>query len=295
MEPFDLIVSNLEQAQRRGLETVTNRLDFVVETLQELINEATSSVREAMPSSAEELFPLAEVQSAIESARARVMEAESRIAELEGQLGELERQLEEAESAPAAAGGPTVEALRTLDAARSQSDLLRALLPLLGESAGRAVVLVLREGRVSAWSGIGFAEADRLRHWAGDASASPVLQGVVAEMVPYRFDPGADPVFSLWLSGEPEATEALLVPVVLRGRLVGAIYIDRVEGHPWDPETARSLVALSCLLIDTLPYRQTVPFPPPCGRGLRRSRARARTHGGRASFRGGGRGSRGRW
>jgi len=255
MEPFDAIVSNLEQAQRRGLETVTNRLDFVVETLQELINEATSSVREAMPSSGEELFPLSDVRTAVEAAARRVEE-------LEAQVAGLERRLEEAEAAASGPGGATLEVLQALDAARSQSDLLRALLPVLAEHAGRAVVLVLREGRVSAWSGIGFAEADRLRHWSGDAAASPVLEGLVVDMVPFRFDPMADPVFSLWLSGEPEAQEAVLVPVVLRSRLVGAIYIDRVEGHPWNPDVARSLVALACLLIDTLPYRQKVPFAP---------------------------------
>ncbi len=255
MESFEAIVRNLEQVQRRGLETMTNRLDFVIESLQELVNEATASVREAMPADAEELFPVAEVRTAIQAAQART-------SELAGRVAELESQLEALRQAPAPVpGGPSLEMLRTLDAARSQSELLRHLLPILAEHAARVVVLVLREGRVSAWSGIGLSDADRLRLWSGEAVASPALERLTADMVPCRFEPEADPVFSTWLAGEPAASEALLVPVVLRGRLVGAIYADRVEGQAWDPGTVQSLTALSCWLIDTLPYRQTVPSP----------------------------------
>lgn len=257
MESFEAIVRNLEQAQRRGLETMTNRLDFVIESLQELVEEATASVREAMPTDAEELFPVAEVRAAVQAAQARASELAGRVAELEGEL-EAMRQAPPTAPAP---GGPSLDMLRTLDAARSQSELLRQLLPILAEHAGRAVVLVLREGRVSAWSGIGLSDADRLRLWSGEAVASPALERLTADTQPCRFDPQADPVFSTWLAGEPAASDALLVPVVLRGRLVGAIYADRVEGQTWDPETVQSLVALSCWLIDTLPYRQTVPSP----------------------------------
>ncbi len=258
MESFEAIVRNLEQAQRRGLETMTNRLDFVIESLQELVNEATASVREAIPADAEELFPVAEVRAAVQEAQARASGLARRVAELEGEL----QALREAPAPAAAPGGPSLAMLRTLDAARSQSELLRQLLPILRDHAGRAVVLVLREGRVSAWSGIGLGDAERLRLWSGEAVASPALERLTADTVPCLLDPGADPVFSTWLAGEPPAAEAVLVPVVLRGRLVGAIYADRVEGQPWDPETVQSLVALSCWLIDTLPYRQTVPSPP---------------------------------
>lgn len=258
MESFEAILRNLEQAQRRGLETVTNRLEFVVESLQELINEATASVREASPADAEELFPIAEIRSAVEAAKARA-------AELAGRVEELERRAEGAQAprsaAPAGAAGPSLSVLRKLDAARSQSELLRELLTILADSAGRAVVLVLRDARVSAWSGIGLRDAERLRLWSGDAAASPALERLVTNSVCCRFGPSADPVFSTWLAGEPEATEALLVPFVLRGRLVGTVYVDRVEGSPWAPDVVQSMVAVACWLIDTLPYRQATPFP----------------------------------
>ncbi len=252
MESFEAILRNLEQAQRRGLETVTNRLEFVIESLQELINEATTSVREASPADAEELFPIAEIRSAVEAAKARAAEFANRVEE-------LEHRAEGAEAAPAA--GPSLSVLRTLDAARSQSELLRELLTILAESVGRAVVLVLRDGRISAWSGIGLADAERLRLWSGDAAASTALERLMARSVCCRFDPSVDPVFSTWLAGEPQADEALLVPFVLRDRLVGAVYVDRVEGSPWAPDVVQSMIAVACWLIDTLPYRQTTPFP----------------------------------
>jgi hypothetical protein len=42
--------------------------------------------------------------------------------------------------------------------------------------------------------------------------------------------------------------------------MMGAMYLDRVEGRPWNPGAAQSLIALVCWLIDTLHYR---PGPAP--------------------------------
>ena len=40
MERYDAILEQLKKAQSRGMETITNRLDFVVQSLEELIQEA---------------------------------------------------------------------------------------------------------------------------------------------------------------------------------------------------------------------------------------------------------------
>ncbi len=255
MEPFDAILENLERAQRRGIEAVTNRLDFVVETLEDLVRDVRASVQEAVPADADELFPLGEARDAVRRAEEAARGWAEEVERLRGRVEELEARA-------AVPAGPSLELLRELDAARSQKDLLHALLPVLRRYAGRAVVLVLREGRVSAWSGIGLTDAERLRLWSGEAAASPVLTRLAEEGVACRFAPSTDPVFSTWLAGEPPAEEALLVPVALRGRVVGGIYLDRVEGEPWEPATAQSLVALACWLIDTLPHRPQSPSPP---------------------------------
>ena len=57
MDPYDAILEQLKRAQGRSLEAFTNRLDFVIESLEGLIQEAKESVQEALPSEPEELFP----------------------------------------------------------------------------------------------------------------------------------------------------------------------------------------------------------------------------------------------
>ncbi len=259
MDPNDAVLEQLKRAQKRGLEAVTNRLDFVLESLDELIKEARSSVQEALPQEAEELFPLAEVEAAVAALQERLSSAEARAGDSAARIAELEAELEVARSRPS--GPVTTQLLRDLDAARSQSELLRELLPLLTAYAGRAAVLVIRGGSLSAWSGIGFDHAEGLRHWQADVDASPVFARFATEGLPLVFDPSQDPVMSLWLTGEPASDEGRLLPVCLRGKTVGAIYIDRTVDRPWEPEVAQGLVALTSWLIDTLHYRPAVPSP----------------------------------
>jgi hypothetical protein len=144
-----------------------------------------------------------------------------------------------------------------LDAATSQSELLKELLPAMSSHSARAVVLVLRDGKVSAWSGIGFTDGERLRAWQGDAVESPALTLLLEHSRPVRFAPADDDFFGRWLAEEEQPTDILLIPVVLRGKLMGAVYVDRLDGHPWSPNTAQTLVAQVCWLIDTLQFRPT--------------------------------------
>lgn len=249
MERYDAILEQLKKAQGRGLETITNRLDFVVQSLEELIQEAKSSVQGALPESADELLPLDEVAAELERFRHDAEGQRQRADELETRVADLE-------SAAASGGaGLPLGVLRSLDGARSQSELLRELLPVLSEHAARAVVLVLREGSVAAWSGIGFADGELLRGWQGEAGSSPALVEIQEASAPVAFDAAGDPLFGSWFGDEGRPEEALLVPVVLRGRLMGAIYVDRLDGQPWNPAAAQTLVMLVCLLIDTLASR----------------------------------------
>jgi len=265
MDPYDAILEQLKRAQVRGLETVTNRLDFVIESLDELIQEAKSSVKEALPQEAEELFPIAEVSAAVTGLREAQGGGSQRETELAAEVAQLRKRIE---SEPTLAGaelpppaGISLQVLRRLDQPRSQSELLRELLPVLAEHVGRAAVLVIRGTGVSAWSGIGFAAAERLREWQDEVSVSENLQRFADTGRPVRFSPGDDPVLSKWLAEDTMGSDAYLFPVCLRGKLMGAIYVDRVDGRPWNPEVAQGLVALACWLIDTLHYRETVPSP----------------------------------
>ena len=237
MDRYDAILEHLKKAQSQGLDSVATRLDAIVESLGEVIQAAKNTVQSARPTDAEEVLPLAEV--------------EALVAELRN---------ETAIAAPAPAG-ITLENLRSLDAARSQSELLRALLPMLTEHVGRAVVLVIRDGVISAWSGIGFADGEKLRTWHGGVAASPNFQSLVETSKPVRMSPKSDPLLAEWLQDDLIPDEGVLLPISLRGKLMGIVYVDHYGSQPWNIETAQSLNAIACLLIDTLHHRSTVPTP----------------------------------
>ncbi len=251
MERYDAILEQLKQAQRRGMDTISDRLDLVAQNLDELIQGAKTSVQEALPQAAEECLPVAEVEEALRALSDEAEAEHQRAAELEARVKELEG------AAGAAQPAATLDLLRTLDEAGSQSELLKELLPAISAHAARAVVLVLREGMVSAWSGIGFTDGERLRAWQGDAAESTALATLQDHNRPVHFAPGEDEFFAGWLADEEKPSDILLIPVVLRSKLMGAVYVDRLEGQPWNPGTAQSLVAQVCWLIDTLQFRQT--------------------------------------
>jgi hypothetical protein len=233
MDRYDAILEHLKNSQSRGLDTVTKRLDTVVESLEELIRAAKATVQDALPMDAEETFPLSEIEALVAEVRE--------------------------ENVPMA--GISLDNLRVLDRARSQSELLRALLPMLAEHVGRAVVLVLRDGLISAWSGIGFTDGEELRSWNGGVAASPDFQQLVETAKPLCMKPASDPLISEWLAGEKIPDEAVLLPISLRGKLMGVVYIDHDGDDPWNVEAAQALNAVACWLIDTLHHRATVPTP----------------------------------
>lgn len=254
MDPYDEILDQLKTAQRRGLETVTSRLTGAVERLSELFDEAKTSIETAIPSEPDSLLAIDEVVAAVERAKEAGGSAAA-AQQLQGRLAELEQQLQQAP----AAGGLSYSLLSRLDRARSQSELLRELLSVLSEQVDRAAVLVMRDGNISAWSGVGFGDAEGLRQWRAAVSASSMLTRFAEEQKTLLFAPGQDPVFSGWLQGGETPSCAAMIPVCLRGKLVGGIYVDHGKGRRWSPSEFQVLVAIVCWLIDTLGIRQTVP------------------------------------
>ena len=233
MDRYDAILEHLKRAQSSGLDAVTSSFDAVVERLEELIQATRTTFQEALPRDAEECFPVSDVEAIV-------------------------AQLREEAARPF---GISLEVLRTLDRARSQSELLRELLPMLAEHVGRAVVMVIRDGVVSAWSGIGFPDGERLKSWHGEVGASPVFERFVESALPLSFAPDADPLFTDWLEGDGFPDEAVLLPISLRGRLMGMIYIDHSGDEPWDLDAAQTFTTVACWLVDTLHHREEVPTP----------------------------------
>jgi hypothetical protein len=233
MDRYDAILEQLKNARNRGVETAASRLEAAVESLKQLIKAAESTVQDALSDDAEEVLPLSEVEALIAELRSK--------------------------EAPAV--GISLDNLRILDSARSQSELLRALLPILTEHVGRAVVLVIRDGVISAWSGIGFSNGEKLRSWHGGLAASPDFQHLTETAKPLNIRPASDPLISKWLAGQTIPEEAVLLPISLRGKLMGIVYIDHDGDDPWNVEAAQALNAVACWLIDTLHHRSTVPTP----------------------------------
>ena len=232
MDRYDAILERLKKAQSSGFDTVTSSFDAVAERLEELIQAVRSTIRDSLPKDGEELIPIGEV---------------------EAMLTEL---CEET-----ARPGVSLDVLRSLDRARTQSELLRELLSVLSEHVGRAVVMVIRDGVVSAWSGIGFPDGERLKGWHGEISVSPVFERFVGAALPLSFSPLDDPLFSAWFEGVDFPEEAVLLPISLRGKLMGMVYIDHRDDEPWDLEAAQALTTVACWLVDTLHHREEVPTP----------------------------------
>ncbi len=193
MDACDAILEQMQRAQKSALEAMTDRLNAVTLRLEESLNLAQSAVDGAIPESAEEVFPLGEIRSAVEDLR-RTAGATAGASHSKGVL----------------------DAVARLEQKDSQSKLLKELLPILTDHAARSAVLVVRSESVMAWSGIGFADGEKLRSWQAQLSTSTTLSKFAEGMQPVRFSPSEDSVFGKWLEGEEPSQEALLVPVVLR-------------------------------------------------------------------------------
>ena len=249
MDSYDALIEQLRSAREQRQRSLNGQLRGVLDNLAA----ASSALRDALSAPADEVFPLDQVESSVKVLRDDAAAAAESAAEAAA-----------AAAAEAAAVPPpaiTLDALRKLDAARTQSELLHGLLSELSGHAARAVVLVFRPGGVSAWSAIGFDDVSRLGRWSCAREDSPLFADFEDTPRPLAILPQEDGVLRGWLEGETSPAEALLVPISLRGRTMGAVYADRLAGAPWNPEAVQVLVAVACWMIDTLKHRSAAPSP----------------------------------
>ena len=148
------------------------------------------------------------------------------------------------------------EALGAVDRARSQAEILTALMQESARYASRSAILLLRGGEVRGWSGQGFGDADSavrdLNLGApGDDSWSHAFDG----QGPARLSAGECAALCSRLD-TPNPSEGVLVPLVLRDRVAAALYADRTDGAPFTPEALQVLCYTSALAIESLPFRE---------------------------------------
>ena len=228
MDENEAIVAELVGARERAAALLKAKLEAVAREVEETSARTVAELGAVLPPDLEVLFPLAALPE--------------RVAAL---------------TRPVLAATPSLECLRSLDRGRAQSEVLQELLRQLEPWCGPRAIVVFRDGNVIGWSGSGFTEEDPVRAWRGPLASSRAFQKL-SEGVPVQLAVAADPLLSGWLPASDN--RALLVPISLRGRVVGGL-IALDAGHSLTAETVQLMAFLTGLLLETLAVRPVVPTP----------------------------------
>jgi hypothetical protein len=152
------------------------------------------------------------------------------------------------------------DGLAGIDRARSQAEILTALLRESARYASRTAMLLARGGEIRGWGSEGFGEAESaIRGLALSPADGPwgrVLQGEGAVHL------AASDCAELCSRVEsPLPREGVLVPVVLRDRVAAALYADRLEEEDLSTEALQILTYAAAQAIETLPFRERATTP----------------------------------
>jgi hypothetical protein len=152
------------------------------------------------------------------------------------------------------------DALADIDRARSQADILGAMLHASARYASRVAVLLVRGGELRGWGSDGF----------GDAEGA--IRGLVLTAPEGPWSRLAQAQGSLTLSASdcavlcgrvesPLPKEGVLVPVVLRDHVAAGLYADRLDGGELAVEALQILAHAAAQAIETLPFRERASTP----------------------------------
>ena len=165
--------------------------------------------------------------------------------------------------APASAGTLPLDAAKALDAAANQVEVLHTFLELSRRHASRVALLIARGESLGVWKALGFTEQggsdDVTRRVALTTSAGGPLAKVM-EGNPIELP--ADNEISRQL-GSLDATRAVLVPMVVKEKISGALYADAVAAQDgvFDASALGFLTYLTGLVVDRLATRKLKPAP----------------------------------
>lgn len=151
-----------------------------------------------------------------------------------------------------------------------QKQILEKLLDLAALVSPRCLLLVLREGRATIWSGRGFGDsavADALGRHSFDVADDPVLaqvggQGEVAFVAPEVLAEG-QPLFGLPALGTPQLL--VLTPLTVFGNVSAVVFLDGDALVPGDEEAVGALRLLAQhagLWIENVTMRRTLGLTP---------------------------------
>jgi hypothetical protein len=168
-----------------------------------------------------------------------------------------------AAGAAARPGTVSIEAARGLDQAATQVDALHRFLDECRRYCSRAALLVARGGAIGAWKAVGFSSHggndDAVRQislpMTEGGPLSRVMTGTALRL------PGSNQVSTLLRAGK--TADAVVIPMVVREKISGALYADVVFGEErsFDPGALGFLTFLAGLVVDRLAVRKLKPAP----------------------------------
>ena len=164
---------------------------------------------------------------------------------------------------PSKSGAVGIEAVRGMDLAATQVDVLHRYLDECRRHCSRAALLVARGGSIGAWKAVGFSahggDDDAVRQvalpLAEGGLLSRLMTGTAMRM------PAANEISTLLRAAR--VSEAVAIPMVVREKISGALYADVVLGQEetFDPDALAVLTYLAGLVVDRLAARKLKPAP----------------------------------
>jgi hypothetical protein len=152
------------------------------------------------------------------------------------------------------------DALAGIDRARSQAEILAALLRESARYASRVAVLLVRGDELRGWGSEGFGDAE------------PALRGVVltgpegawgrlAQSQAAELLSASDCAVLISRVESPSPHDGVLVPIVLRDRVAAGLYGDRLDDRELGVEALQILAHAAAQAIETLPFRERSATP----------------------------------
>ncbi|HEY0557224.1 MAG TPA: hypothetical protein VGG20_23415 [Thermoanaerobaculia bacterium] len=152
------------------------------------------------------------------------------------------------------------DALAGIDRARSQADILAALLRESAPYASRLAVLLVRGGELHGWGSEGFGDAEGAIR--GLVLTAPEGAWSRLENAQGTLTLSASDCAALCSRVEsPLPQSGVLVPVVLRDRVAAGLYADRLDGGELAVEALQILAHAAAQAIETLPFRERAATP----------------------------------
>src|SRR6266849_9431571 len=204
----------------RGDEVAGSIDAHVKEAVERMVGEIRSSIEDVRVAVDQQL------KAALQSVQADVNSL-TFLPHIKKTVGELEEHF--AAQKPAAAGGNASKirtAVQSVEAGKSQVDILNALLEQCLQFGSRAALLILRGETFSGWKGVGFSahggNDENVKRFNAAPGLIPELDRVLKYEHVIVWD-GNNLSTRLGVSG---SVRAILVPMVIKDKVAAAVYVD---------------------------------------------------------------------